>query len=286
VRAHVTGTIIDYGPDEEKGTADDVTYTIDQLSDWLEADLTIYTVTLGVRRTGSGAAYGSSATVAAGGVDSDVHKADIEVATSPAVASVTLDIVVGKKTGEGEGQPDTGGAASVSMSSYTTDANGKAYGTFTSSNKIESVTIECQDGSGSPLPGAGTATVNQGWDSDSSNNWVYEPYFWPEVWEDVSFTCKLTDGASTVPITGHSFDFYAYKVIYYEWDEEAQDYVQYEEVISEDNDWDLSWACEFEEAEEAQGGVYETRQIVHEDSEWYWFVDEVSFWAIDETVFE
>ena len=46
VRAHVTGTITDYGPDEEKGTEDDVTYTIDQWSDWLEANLSIYTVAI------------------------------------------------------------------------------------------------------------------------------------------------------------------------------------------------------------------------------------------------
>jgi len=49
VRAHVTGTIIDYGPDEEKGTADDVTYTIDEWSDWLEADLTTFAADVHVR---------------------------------------------------------------------------------------------------------------------------------------------------------------------------------------------------------------------------------------------
>jgi len=222
VRAHVTGTIVDYGPDEEKGTEDDVTYTIDDWSDWLEADLTVYTVTLGVRRTGSGGAYGTSATVAAGGVDSDVHKADIEVATSPAVASVTLDIVVGKKAGEGEGQPDTGGTASVSMNSYTTDANGKAYGTFASSNKIESVTLECQDSDGTPLAGFGTATITQAWDDDAGLEFNVPEYFIPEIADTCKFTCRLDEG---VPIDGHTINWYTTKITlnWYSWNIDTDD---------------------------------------------------------------
>jgi hypothetical protein len=42
VRAHVTGSILDYGEDGEKGTGDDVTYVIDEWSSWREEDLTVY----------------------------------------------------------------------------------------------------------------------------------------------------------------------------------------------------------------------------------------------------
>ena len=44
VRAHVTGSILDYGPDGEKDTDDDVTIPIDAWSDWVSANLTVVKV--------------------------------------------------------------------------------------------------------------------------------------------------------------------------------------------------------------------------------------------------
>ena len=42
VRAHVTGTVLDYGADGVKGTGDEVTYAIDEWSGWREEALTVY----------------------------------------------------------------------------------------------------------------------------------------------------------------------------------------------------------------------------------------------------
>lgn len=271
VRAHVTGTIIDYGPDEEQGTADDITYTIDEWSEWLEADLTVYTVTLGVRRTGSAADFGSSATVATGGMSSDVHKADIEVATSPAVASVALDIVVGKKAGEGDGKPGTGGAGTVSMNSYTTDASGKAYGTFTSSNKSESVTLECQDGDGTPLAAFGTATISQTWDDDAGLEFNVPDYFVPGLADTCKFTCRLEEG---VPIDGHTINWYTTKITlnWYWWnidtDEEESGEVAYEDPFTGDDALPFSKSIGdfvvYSGGEESPAGVYAKTHTVYD----------------------
>lgn len=205
----MTGTIIDYGPDGEPGGGDDVTYTIDQWSEWISADLTVYTASVEVRRRGSGDDYASTATVAAGGYGTDVHKADVRVSTHPAVPGGTaLDIAVAIKDGQGGGKPGTGGAASLSMNSYTADAEGRIHGTFTSSNQLESVTIECQDGEGEPIAGFGAAVVAQAW--HHGNVVFLVPYFFvPGFADDMKFDLRLEDGA---PIDGHAIEWFSPKI--------------------------------------------------------------------------
>ena len=105
----------------------------------------------------------------------------------------------------------------------------------------------------------------------------------------MSFTVKLTDGESETPITGHTVNFYAWKVVYYAWDDQAGEYVQEEEVISSENGYDLTGFSDFSPdstSDTGGSGVYETAQIVYEDDEdFLWYVDEVYFWAIDKTVY-
>ena len=282
VRIHVTGEILYYGFDDEKGTDDDEIYPIDEWSDWVSGDLTVYEAELKVRRNGSGNEYGATAIVAAGGLATAVHKADVEVSTTPAVQGVCFYASI--KEGEGQGQPDTGGAANLDIGS-TTEGNGKITGTYTSSNRTENVTLELRNENEVLLD---TATVNQQWDTDDSDNWTYDGYFSPDTWEDVSFTLKLTDGEDAVPIPGHNMKFYAWAVIYYEWNDETLEYDEKLEVISESNNYDLSFYSDFNPTTKqgTAGGVSDTSQIVYEDAELDWFVDEVFIVAVDKSVYQ
>jgi hypothetical protein len=168
-------------------------------------DVTVYQATLAVRRKGSAAAYSSSATVAAGKRASDVHKADVQASATPAVSGIPLD--VDKKQGEGQGQPGTAGQASLDMDSSTTDANGKITGTYTSSNKSETVTLELRCHTCGKL--LDTATIHHNWDDDAGLEFNVPEYFIPGLADTCKFTCRLEEG---VPIDGHTINWYTTEI--------------------------------------------------------------------------
>lgn len=189
-------------------------------------DVTVYEATLRVRRKGSGDDYAGSATVAAGKLSSDVHKADIEVSTDPAVQGVTLNTEI--KVGEGLGQAGTDGEASVYIGS-TTDENGKITGTYMSSNKSENVTLELRYQGQDVLD---TATVSQAWDDAAGLEFNVPYYFVPEIADTCKFTCRLQEN---VPIDGHTIKWYTTRIEldwYWwnidtdeaDWDEQEYDY--------------------------------------------------------------
>lgn len=160
VRAHVTGSILDYGADGEKGTGDDVTYSIDQWSSWLQADLTVYQIQVNVQRKGSGDPWSSDASIAAGGKDSDVHKANVQILFTPGLDADTEVQVSLSDGGEGY-EPSswwwsksrtrsqltlTSGGTGTYVAGETTSPliltpAGSLVGILTSSNKLESTQI-------------------------------------------------------------------------------------------------------------------------------------------------
>jgi hypothetical protein len=160
-------------------------------------DIVVFNADLNVRRKGSGEAYAGSAMVAAGKLSSDVHKADVEVSATPAVSGIPIDVQI--KSGEGGGQPGTGGEALLTIGG-TTDANGKITGTYKSSNRIEDVTLEARCGSCQHL--LDTAAITQKWDDTSiTPRFSIPDLFLPGEGSECTFFCRL---AADTPIDGHS----------------------------------------------------------------------------------
>jgi hypothetical protein len=233
-------------------------------------------ISVKVRRKGTTGAYASSATIAAGHKDSDVHNAEIEVSTSPAAPSGTmLNFTVGKHAGQGNGEPDTGGAGTVSMDSDSTDADGKVYGTYRSSNKIENVTIECQLFNHNPVSGYGTASVSQQWDNHSPGLWDYDGFFFEDVYLPVSLAIEVDSS----PITTHQLKFFVTRVTGMRWDECEEQWVELDETS------ELDQYSQFSGGTVTDGqvpGTYTASQIVHASSDWV--VDWVYFKAEDQDV--
>ena len=242
-----------------------------------------YDLTLRARRKGSTANFGTEATIAAGGKDPDVHKAELEVTASPAIAGIPVDVNI--VAGTGQGKDGTGGAATLDMASETTDANGKATGTFTSSNKTEEVRLQShptEESLNSEI------VIHQQWDHENGGEWEYNGWSIPNAYSDVSWTLQIDDGGQSVPITGHTAKFYAQRVVYYEWDDVLSDYVEYEEKRGPDNNWDLSFYSEFNppQTQDSTPGVYTSAQIVYEDDVHFdWFVDVVEFRGVDDDTY-
>ncbi len=243
------------------------------------AYLVAYWADLQVRRKGTADAFGNTATVAAGGKDSDVHKAEIQVTANPPIAGIPVNVFI--QEGTGQGKEGTGGPATLEIGN-TTDCNGKITGTLTSSNKTEEVHLQVH-----PTDEAFNSEVRiyQEWDHQNGGEWQYEPYFIPNAPSDVSWTLEIADG---VPITGHTAKFYAQRVVYYEWDDVLLDYVRYEEERCPANNCDLSFYSDFTPAQtqDSGDGVYSSQQTVYEDDENFdWFVDEVEFRGVDDDTY-
>ena len=242
-----------------------------------------YELTLRVRRVGPTGDFGTEATIAAGGKDPDVHRAELEVTANPAIAGIPVDVNI--VAGTGQGKDGTGGAATLTVAAETTDANGKATGTLTSSNKVEEVRVQShptEESFNSEI------VIYQRWDHENGGEWEYDAWFIPNAYSDVSWALQIDDGGQIVPITGHTAKFYAQRVVYYEWDAVLCDYVEYEEVRGPDNFWDLSFYSEFNppQTQDSTPGVYTSAQIVYEDDVYFdWFVDVVEFRGVDDDTY-
>lgn len=252
-------------------------------SGWrLCAYLTSWVAELEVRRKGSTANWGGSTNVAAGGKDPDVHKADVRVTATPALAGLPVTVLIAE--GTGGGKPGTGGAATVTVAPQT-GTDGIASGTFISSNRTEDVRLILKPTDVDYK--LDTAVIHQGWARKIGDAWEHEEYFTPGVADPVSLKLELADGPDLVPILGHTVKFYAWRVTYYEWDDSTQQFEPREETICPDNFWDLSYFCAFNPPstqDSGNTGVYSTAMTVKEDP--YWYVDEADFWRIDDCVYE
>lgn len=175
----------------------------------------VYALKIQAKRTGSAAAYGSSATIGAGPYASDVHRADLEFSLDPeGPPSSTLTFPLSVTNGHGAdvanqkisaGYTDTTGtiisASSIddagegtgSVSFNTTQA--KRYGKMTPTNFNGRNTQISSTASDASL------SVSSGW--GTTGTWKYSEEFYSNVWEPVSHDLAL-DGE---PLDGHSVKF-------------------------------------------------------------------------------
>jgi hypothetical protein len=174
-----------------------------------------------VRRQGSGRKFGSNASVAAGGKGTNEHKAELEVTVlnngSPSAGiSVSAPLISGGASALGAGNS---GGATVTPASAVTNAEGKAYFTFTSSNAIKTSTpveVYMDDPSGPKT------RIWQLWNTDRSA-WQHNPYFDYGVSLPVSFRPQFYDEA-WVKITTHKMNFKFVKAKVFKWNEQTNNY--------------------------------------------------------------
>ena len=144
--------------------------------------------------------YGSSASVCAGGVDSNAHIAEIEITTSPATQGMAIYPLI--SGGVGVNHP-----ASLNMDAQT-NSEGKIYGELISSDLIESVTLY--------VGTSGMATVsfddNMEFDEDS---WTCDPEYLSTT-NDLTLTL-IHHGE---PVVGHNIKFIVGEMYYMENEEE------------------------------------------------------------------
>lgn len=239
--------------------------------------------------------YASTATIAAGGYDTPVHKADVKFKITPVppgsfsvaipvtlsgAAGHTGDCVNAKLYAPGTELVQQGNGSGTITFTNANTSNGELVGTLVSSN----VTQACSLASGS-----GAASVESGWDTDPDDDWTYDPYVPLNVWSGVSYTLKLTRDGTAEAIPGHTMEFYAWRVVYFEWNSTTEVYEEKTETISAGNGYDLSFYAEFSptSASDAGDGVYHTQLMPKMDDVYYdWFVSEVNYWAIDLHVYE
>jgi len=236
-----------------------ITATPDHGLDAVDVDVTVYTAVLTVRRKGSGDEFSGSAAIAAGANKSDVHKADVQVQADPAISGIPLHLQIADGSGRGRL------IAAALSGDGTTDGNGRIAGTFLSSDKIESPTLEARSTTGSLLS---TATVSQQWDDEEGLEFNLPEFFVPEQPDDTTFTCRLTEG---VPIDGHATRYYTYTATIYsrEWNLTTGEETESERSYDEPFD-DLPFGLQIQDliehssADEPHPGKYRNTQTVHD----------------------
>lgn len=148
--------------------------------------------------------WGQTANVAAGGLGTTEHKADIEIrltdsANNPlfGLTIPTLQII-----GGGQGVQDGSISASVAFASSITDAQGKVTGTFTSGNRTEDTILELGLGQDTNP----TVTISQKWNElPVESAWQPTPDWDYDAPSTVIY--KMAFNSGTTPITGHSLEF-------------------------------------------------------------------------------
>lgn len=251
----------------------------------------VTTFTIAVRRKGSSDEFSGSATVAAGNISNEGHQADVEITGKDAagnpVAGVTVPAVSVLSGGLGG---DSSVTASVSMTTTTTDANGKALGTFTSGNRTQdTVIILDTDADAGTTTGEPTATITQKW-NENDEPWTYEEYFEYDVPSTLTYAMEY--GSATV-IVGHSMDFETLEIGGLEWDpDEGEDwdedgfpdgdYIEtsysIDDVYTEPFDY-WSPLVTYSSVDEDPAGSYNTDQTIAFD--WDFIADYVGFQIID-----
>jgi len=266
----VYGPLVAGSASVEEPFTDTGVYRIDEACDndtgqtpgvgWEERGVvTVYTVSLQVRRSGSGDKFKDSAAVAAGGHSPGVHKADVRVQTDPAVSGIPVTVQI--RSGEGRGRL----AHALLTIGSITDGSGEISGTFVSSDTRGAVTLEARNDRGVLLD---TARIDQQWDDDEGLEFHVPDYFVPEQPDESTFTCRL---AEKVPITGHTLNYYTYAatVRSYQWNlttgEETQDERTYDDPIDGlPFGLDVNDLIRHSATTEVKAGAYRNTQTVHD----------------------
>ena len=183
VQAHVTGTILDYGPDGQKGTGDDALCGIDKKSIWLSEDLTSYELTVSP----------DAVVIMAGAKPNPVHRTAITAYVAPAGLTGTINFYLAIDSGQGNNMPATFSSPCAPL------VNGQADTVLTSSNAIERIDVE----------------VDYEWDHDNCRttsvwsqppecDWLVQPgYLEPDSTATVTVTLTLYGD----PVPGHGITF-------------------------------------------------------------------------------
>jgi len=241
-----------------------------------------------VRRKDSGEEYSSSATVAAGGLGSE-HQADVQVIAKDSDGNPMSGISVDAPTIQEE-DDYVSKKANISPSSATTDSEGKANFTFTSSDIVKNVIIE-EDGGESNA----TATISQQWASGNGSFPADEndSTFFYDTPAKVTFIMAL-DSIGAIPITSHDIRFVTAKISGWEWDPDAGE--DWDGDGNPDGDYEFQEAQDYDsvadrygelvtyDSTNKSGGQYTTQMTVNSND--YFWVDVVYFDAVDWDVFE
>lgn len=185
---------------------------------------------LTVRRKGSGEPFGTTATIAAGGKNTDVHKAEIRVQLSPVPAKRTAITLPASLTGAAahqgtnvaavltSGDTSITGNASGSITLNEIDADGYATVELKSSNVTRTCTVTI---------GGKSVAVTMAWDIGGIRDFKYDRDYLPGVKSDVIFYPTLdeialrdedADGkAGEGAIDGHDIQFHVTKVTFDYW---------------------------------------------------------------------
>jgi hypothetical protein len=180
-----------------------------------------YNAEIKVRRKDSGDEYSSSATVAAGGFGSDEHKADVKVIATDSDGGPIEGISV--KAPSIQNDDDyVDRKANVSPSSATTNSDGEALFTFTSSDIAGTsgydVTLRSDGGES-----ADSATITQVWtqlantEGDKpTDSWAYEDDFEYNIASPITFRMALNSNGD-LPIRGHDIQIVISELDGFKW---------------------------------------------------------------------
>jgi hypothetical protein len=212
---------------------------------------------------GSGQPWGWETVLAAGGLDSDVHKAEVVVATYPAIPDLPLTVRFLYGTGY-EGVEV--GATLLPEGTTATDAVGMAFKTFTSSDRagvVPQAEVLSEMGNLTQL-----VMIRQEWDGEDGLEFTGLDYFIPEVPAEYLFCAQLLP---EVPIPGHSVVFYTVSVSmqWYEWDMATGVTTQGQDTFHAPFDnlpfgLNVATLVQHTAASEDTAGVYRNNQVVRD----------------------
>jgi hypothetical protein len=218
------------------------------------------------------APYTFSATVAAGGLATQPHEADVLITVTDDKGN-PLAGVPPPAVAVSQGSGYTVAAAVAFAPGVTSNPSGNINGTFVSGDIVTSglaLTV-----------GAASATVAQDWNDTGNKAWEYDPYFYVDVASNVQFSPCIADTYGLAAISGHTMKLVVTHVDGTYIDDNGDD--QYYSLDSDPNSpdpVDLSPYAAFDNTIERPSGVYSANLTIYDES-----VDNVEFDAIDETIY-
>ena len=243
---------------------------------------------LTARRKGSGTAFGASATIAAGGKSSDVHKAEIKIQLNPVPLKQAYLTFPASLTGAAAHQ-GTNVAAMLTCGNSTITGNATGTvtlgqvdlgtGTATATLKSSNVTRTCTVTIGGQSAGVGMVMAAVG-----NRKYDWPEYFIYGVSHDIDFFPTLQEAADSdadgdgIPgegaIDGHGIHFYVKSITvrYWQYDWENFEYIDYGEdetgvSIGEDPllryNLRLSDIMDFDDTTETRPGQYTDTETVY-----------------------
>ncbi len=202
------------------------------------------------RRKGTGDSFGSTATIAAGGKNTDVHKAEIKVQLSPSPLKQVAVTVPASLSGAAAhagtnvaavlscGNSSIAGNSSGTITLTDIDTTtGSATAILTSSNVTRTCTVNI---------GGQSLNVTMAWDISGIHDFEFDDYFLPDMESDVIFyptldeIALLDEDEDGTPgegaIGGHDIVFHVTKVTfdYWSFDYDAWEYVDEGGVVELD----------------------------------------------------